>query len=146
MISVFVCGREMPPKKTAGSSPSEHWRARVSVLVLVLFYVSVASAQQPFGIIVGTVTDPAGATLPAATVTVTNTETQVSQTVVTSATGDYSVPYLANGTYTITAERTGFRVAVMSRVVVRAAQTVRADIRMQVGEVKEVVIRDLLFT
>ena len=46
----------------------------------------------PFGIIVGTVTDPTGATLSAATVTVTNTETQGSQTVVTSGTGDYSGP------------------------------------------------------
>lgn len=56
----------------------------------------------------------------------------------TSATGHYSVPYLLNGTYTIKAEHAGFRTAMIRHVVVRAAQTVRADIRMEVGEIKEV--------
>jgi hypothetical protein len=97
----------------------------------------VALAQQPFGITVGRVTDPTGATLSAATVTVTNTETQVSQTVATSAAGEHSAPYLVNGIYTIKAEHPGFRASVMSRVVLQAAQTVRADIRMELGEVKQ---------
>jgi len=120
------------------TSPAEQWCARALVLIIVSSCVSMAVAQQPFGTIVGTVTDPMGATLPTVTVTVTNTKTQVSQSAVTSASGDYSVPYLANGIYTIKAEHQGFRAAVINRVVVRAAQTVRADIRMEVGEVKEV--------
>ena len=81
---------------------------------LVSCGVGVAFAQQPLGIIVGTVTDPTGATLSAATVTVTNTETQVGQTVVTNATGDYSLPYLLNETSTIKAEHAGFRTALIS--------------------------------
>jgi hypothetical protein len=120
------------------TSLCEQWLGRILVLALVLCCVGVGLGQQPFGIIVGTVTDPTGATLSAATVTVTNTATQVSQTVVTSATGDYSVPFLVNGTYTIKVEHPGFRAAVISQVVVRAAQTVRADIRMELGEIKEV--------
>jgi hypothetical protein len=112
---------------------------RVLVLVLLLCGTAVAAAQQPLGIIVGTLTDATGGVLPKATVTVTNTKTQVTQTVVTSATGDYSVPYLANGTYTIKAEHPGFRAAVIGLVLVPAAQTVRADIRMQLGEVKQVI-------
>jgi hypothetical protein len=105
--------------------------------VLLLCGAAVAAAQQPFGIIVGTLTDATGGVLPKATVTVTNTETQVTQTVVTSATGDYSVPYLVNGIYTIKAEHPGFRAAMISDVVVRAAQTVRADMRMDLGELKQ---------
>jgi Carboxypeptidase regulatory-like domain len=139
MIVFFSSSRGMGSKKTTGTFRGKEWRAQGLVLALISCCVSVASAQQPFGIIVGTVTDPTGATLSAATVTVTNTETQVSQTVVTSASGDYSVPYLVNGTYTIRAEHMGFRAAVISRVVVRAAQTLRADIRMELGEVKLVV-------
>jgi hypothetical protein len=50
------------------------------------------------------------------------------------ALGDYSVPYLVNGTYTIKAEHPGFQAVVISDGVVPAAQTVRADIRMQLGE------------
>ena len=106
--------------------------------MLVLCRAGMAFAQ-PVGTIVGTVTDPTGAVLSAVTVTVTNTATQVSQTVATSATGDYSIPYVVNGTYTIKAEHPGFRAAVISVVLVPAARTVRADIRLQLGEVKQVV-------
>src|SRR4029453_14785842 len=97
----------------------------------------VAFAQQPLGTIVGTVTDATGASVPSATITVTNVHTNATPAVAPSTTGDFSVPYLANGTYTITAEYSGFRTAVTSGVVVRAAQTVRADIRLEVGEIKE---------
>ncbi len=91
------------------------------------------------GTFVGTVTDTTGAALPEAKVTVTNTSTQVKQVVVTSATGDYSAPYLINGIYTIKVEHPGFQTSVMSDVVLQAAQTVRADIRMQLGEVNQFV-------
>src|SRR4029450_12150839 len=74
------------------------------------------------------------APVPAATVTVTHTATQVTQTVETGASGDYSVPYLANGTYTIKVERPGFHASATSRVLLQAAQTVRVDIRMQLAE------------
>jgi hypothetical protein len=124
----------MRPKRQTSTSAYTKWGE--GSLVLVLLCVSVASAQQPFGTVVGTVTDPAGATLSGATVTITNTEIQVSRTVITSATGDYSVPYLVSGTYSIKVEHAGFQVAAISQVFVRAAQTVRADIRMQLGEVK----------
>jgi hypothetical protein len=79
MISYFASGQEMRSKKRTGTPPCEQWRGRVLVLVLVSCCVGEALAQQPFGIIVGTVTDPTGATLSAATVTVINTETQVIQ-------------------------------------------------------------------
>jgi len=95
-------------------------------------------AQQPFGIVVGTVTDATGAALPGARVTVTNTDTQASQTVAGSTTGDYAVPYLVSGTYAIRAEYPGFRAAVISGAIVRAAQTVRADIRLELSDVTQV--------
>ena len=88
----------MPSKKITKVSLFELSLARVLVLVLLSCWVGVAFAQQPFGIIVGTVPDPTGATLPSATVTVTHTDTRVNRTVLTSATGDYSVPYLVSGT------------------------------------------------
>jgi hypothetical protein len=72
----------------------ERWRRRVLVLVLVMCSAGVAFAQQPFGTIVGTVTDATDAMLSAVTITVTNVETQVRQTLASSATGDYSVSCL----------------------------------------------------
>ena len=120
------------------ASVSEHGGRGIFVLVLVLCTVADVIAQQPLGTIVGTVTDQTGARLSAATVVVTNTEMELSKTVLTNATGDYSVPYLLNGIYLVKVEHPGFRTGVMKQVVLETAQTLRADIRMQLGEVKEV--------
>jgi hypothetical protein len=103
----------------------------------VICCTGAAAAQQPFGTIVGTVTDGTGAVLPGVTVTVTNTGTQVPHTVVTGASGGYSLSYVTNGIYRIEATRAGFRAATMTGVVVAAAHTVRADIRMEVGEIQQ---------
>jgi hypothetical protein len=81
MIFFFASSLGMRSKKTAGTSAYQQCCARVLVLALVSCCVGVAFSQQPHGIIVGTVTDPRALPLSAATVTVTNTETQVSQTV-----------------------------------------------------------------
>jgi carboxypeptidase family protein len=128
----------MRAKKRMGGSAHERWRGRTIVLFLALCCVGDAFAQQPWGVIVGTVTDPTSATISPARVTVTQTDTQVNQTVVTNATGDYSVPYLVHGMYTIKVEHPGFRASVVSHVVLEAAQTVRVDVHMQLGEVTEV--------
>ena len=110
---------------------------RVLVLVLVTCSAGVAFAQQPFGTIVGTVTDATGAVMPGVTVTVTNTDTKTRHTVMTSASGDYSLSYVMNGIYRIEATPSGFRAAAVSGVVVGAAHTVRVDIRMELGEVQQ---------
>jgi hypothetical protein len=138
MISFFNAIAGMRGKKRMLGSAHEAWRGRTIVLLLALYCLGDAFAQQPWGLIVGTVTDPTGATISAAKVTVTQTDTQVNQTVVTNATGDYSVPYLVDGIYTIKAEHPGFRASVVSHLALRAAQTVRADIHMKLGEVTEV--------
>lgn len=137
MISSFTSGRGIWARKTTETSPCEQCQGRLFALILVACSVGVAFAQQPFGTIVGTVTDTTGATLPAAKVTVTNTATEAKQMVATSATGDYSVPYLVNGVYTIRVEHPRFQTSMVSEVVVQAAEIVRADIRIQLGEVKQ---------
>jgi hypothetical protein len=114
-------------------------RGRVLILLLALCCPGVTFAQQPFGIVVGAVTDATGAGLSGVRVTVTNSDTQTSQTVATSTTGDYAVPYLVSGTYAIRAEYPGFRAAVISGAMIRAAETVRADIRLELAEVSAVV-------
>ena len=138
MISSFTSDQGIRARKTTETSPCEQWQGRVLALILVACSVGVAFAQQPLSTIVGTVTDPTGATISTATVTVTQADTQVNQPAVTNATGDYSVPYLVHGMYTIKVEHPGFRASVVSHVVLEAAQTVRVDVHMQLGEVTEV--------
>src|SRR4030095_8473015 len=106
-----------------------------ALLLCVTCCAGAAAAQQPFGTIVGTVTDATGAVLPGVTVTVTNTDTQVPQTVVTGASGDYSLSYVLNGIYRIEATQAGFRAAAMIGVVVAAGANLARRVRLGGGGV-----------
>ena len=80
---------------------------------LVLFLAALpvaAAAQETRGNISGTVRDAQGV-VPGASVTVTNVDTNVSQRLVTNASGYYEAPLLNAGNYAIAIEMTGFRKA-----------------------------------
>ena len=85
-------------------------------LLAALFALMVWSsqAQDIRGMISGTVTDPGGAIVPGATVTVTNTETNVSTPLTTNASGFYEAPLLPGGQYQVTVEAPGFKKVVRS--------------------------------
>jgi Carboxypeptidase regulatory-like domain/TonB-dependent Receptor Plug Domain len=95
-----------------------------------------ASAQEQGGI-VGTVRDPGGAVISGAKVTVTNAGTNQSRTVVSTASGDYSVPNLAVGVYSLAAEQSGFKQAVADNIKVDVQQVLRIDLTLQVGGTNE---------
>ena len=80
------------------------------VLALVLGAPAALPAQVTSGSINGTVKDATGGVLPNATVTVANPSTGVTRTVTASDTGDFVVPNLPPGTYTIRVEAEGFKV------------------------------------
>ena len=56
----------------------------------------------------GTVTDPSGAVVPEAIITITNVATSAARTVVSDGSGAYSAPQLPPGDYMIEAQRPGF--------------------------------------
>src|SRR2546421_1830305 len=92
-------------------------RTFVCTLLLLCCCTVAAHAQFKAGV-QGTVTDPAGGVVPGATVTLTSKETNKSQTVTSSDEGFYRFDQLAPGTYTLTAEKTGFKKQVLENVVV----------------------------
>src|SRR3954464_812065 len=67
-----------------------------------------ALAQVLFGSMVGTVTDASGASVPDATVTVTNTSTNESRTAQTNSDGAYTISTVPAGIYAVTIDKTGF--------------------------------------
>lgn len=87
----------------------------------------------------GTVTDPNGAVVPGATVTVTSNETAQSKTVTTDNEGRYTVPFLQPGLYSITVQSTGFTKSVRSDVKLEVAQTAALDFTLTVGASSETV-------
>ncbi|HVM74735.1 MAG TPA: TonB-dependent receptor [Candidatus Saccharimonadales bacterium] len=105
--------------------------------VLILSVGPVANSQTFRGTILGTVTDSSGAAVPGATVTIKNVDTGLTRAVTTTDTGDYSVPELPLGTYTISVEKSGFKVAIVSGVKVDVQSERRADVILLPGELAQ---------
>jgi hypothetical protein len=110
-------------------------------LLIVTASVSLVlvTAQTYQGRIEGMVIDPSGAVLAQAQITVTNIGTNVSRKLVTNSTGEYVAPDLEPGTYTVSAEATGFKKAVRSAVVLEVGRNIRIDLKLQPGAVNETV-------
>jgi hypothetical protein len=109
-------------------------------LVLFLLLSSTALLAQTFrGTILGTVTDPQGAVVAGAKVTVHNINTGLERTTQTSADGSYSVPELPIGAYTVNVTQSGFQTAVISNVAVDVAAERRVDVVFRAGRVSETV-------
>src|SRR5690349_23455662 len=112
----------------------------ISVFVLIIFagVATPAGAQTFRGGISGRITDATGAVLPGVSVTVTNDATAVSRTTVTSTTGDFSVPDLQLGTYTIEASLQGFQ-TVRTKIEVSVSQNASVELKMGLSQVAETV-------
>jgi hypothetical protein len=104
-------------------------------LVFVLLAAAGVSAQTFRGTILGTVTDPSGAVIAGAKVTVKNLGTGLERTTETSADGSYSLPELPIGTYTVTVTQSGFQTFVATGVNVDVATERRVDAPLKPGEV-----------
>jgi hypothetical protein len=116
---------------------SSHGR-RTLLIGLVLGLASSASigyAQQVFGSIFGTVTDPGGAAVAGAKVTITDLDKGTKFEVATDAAGNYNKGQLVPDAYTVTIEAKGFSKVVSSRLEVRVDDAARFDATMKVGEV-----------
>jgi Carboxypeptidase regulatory-like domain/TonB-dependent Receptor Plug Domain len=109
-------------------------KARI-LLVFVLLAAVAVSAQTFRGTVLGTVTDPSGAVVAGAKVTVKNTGTGLERTTETSADGSYSVPELPIGIYNVTVTQSGFQTFVATGVSVDIATERRVDAAMKTGEV-----------
>jgi hypothetical protein len=103
--------------------------------VFVLLAAVSLSAQTFRGTILGTVTDPSGAVLPGAKVTVKNVGTGTERTADTSADGSYALPELQIGTYTVTVTLAGFQTFVATGITVDVAGERRVDAPMKPGQV-----------
>jgi outer membrane receptor protein involved in Fe transport len=121
-----------------------HWWKRLFLLTLAIAGFAVTSpqmmrGQDATGRILGNVTDPSGAPVPDARVTVTNQATQISQTTATDREGFYQVPALPIGAYQVAIEAKGFRKQVFEHQVLQINQSLRVDTRLELGQQAEIV-------
>ncbi len=114
---------------------------RVCVLFVVVMLCAAAAGAQTAGVtLAGTVTDETGASLPGATVTVTNATTGLSRTATSDAAGRYTVLGLTPGTYDLRVELQAFNTVVQRALQFQVGQTITLDFRMKLGALSETVV------
>jgi Carboxypeptidase regulatory-like domain len=106
----------------------------ISVLAILLAIPLAAFAQTTTATIIGTVSDPTGAPVAAASVTGRNIDTGFKRTVVTGEEGSYRLDLLPVGNYSIdVAPASGFKKATRTGVVIAVGDTSRVDISLELG-------------
>ncbi len=115
--------------------------ALVAFLLLVILagFTAGASAQSFKATVIGTVVDPSGAVVPAATVTIVQQGTGLAVIATSSADGTFSLPQLPPGRYELTVELDGFRKFVRSGLDLETDQVRRVEARLAVGNMTEAV-------
>lgn len=114
-------------------------RFLLAALLAVGLLANASNAQILYGSIVGNVTDPQGAVLPGATITITNTGTGLKLDTTTDDTGTYVFRNLPPGTYNLTLSLTGFKQAQQADIAVTAGNPKRVDLTLQIGTASETV-------
>jgi hypothetical protein len=106
-------------------------------LILGLLVCLPLLAQEYRATVVGSVTDPSGAAVPKASITITNTESGVSSKTETNQEGVYQVPYLLPGVYSLEAVAPGFKTHHRSPIELRVDDKARIDVALEVGRASE---------
>ena len=114
-------------------------RSVAAALACVMLTALPAAAQFDRGQFSGTIKDAQGGVVPGVTVTVTNLETQKSNTTVSDATGFFTVPNLPGGKYEVAAELQGFKKALRQNVTLDSASSQTLNFTLETGAITEAV-------
>ncbi len=109
---------------------------RLTLALLVLATAPLAVGQGT-GTIHGMITDPSGAAVPGARITLTLVDRGASRSVISGERGEYVVPLLPVGAYTIQIEAQGFQAFRQDQVALTANENVRVDSQLNVGAVSD---------
>ncbi len=111
----------------------------LGIAAMVLFSNALMAQTTGAGTITGTVTDPNGAVIPAATITVRNANTGVTQALATNGAGIYVAPFLPPGMYEITVVKAGFAKVLRTNLTLQVGQTLTIDIPLPLQTTSETV-------
>lgn len=110
------------------------FRSSLLLVVMVSTMGCLVEAQTYQGRILGSVNDSSGAVVSGAKVTITNTSTGISRTLMTTAAGDYNAPNLEPGPYTVAAEAPSFKRSQRTAIQLEVAKDLRVDFRLEPAE------------
>ena|SRR5437867_2955652 len=110
--------------------------------VLLAAFLSAAPAWAQTantGIVLGTVTDPAGAVVPDAKAQLTNVATNETKEMMTNSAGQFTFPGVAPGSYKLTVGKAGFATFVISNLKVDVTKSYTIDVKLEIRSSTEVV-------
>src|SRR3954469_21488422 len=96
-------------------------------------------AQVTTATLYGTVLDPAGAVIPVARVQATNMQTSVSVSGAANENGNFTIPFVPIGAYTVTVQASGFKIYEAKNIELSAGEKVNLNISLQIGGTTETV-------
>jgi hypothetical protein len=109
------------------------WIGALLLIFLILPFGIARAQNRNTAEIVGTVTDATGATVPNATVKITNTNTGAVVELTTNQAGTFDAPYLDPGPYTVEVQASGFETLVRQGIDIQLDQTARVDAQLKIG-------------
>jgi len=107
------------------------------VLLALVFLHGALFGIAATGTILGRVTDPSGAVVPGASITILNQETNASRHVETNETGNYTAPLLPPGMYRITVEKPTFARAIFNDITLGVNDVLRVDAAIRIGQLSD---------
>jgi outer membrane receptor protein involved in Fe transport len=108
-----------------------------SILLLAVLTTGASLAQIVSGTLVGNATDATGAVVPKASVTAANESTGVTRSTVTDESGYFALLQLPPGNYRVTVTADGFKKSEVSGIVLPVSQTVRVDLKLEIGAINQ---------
>jgi len=109
------------------------------IAIFVLAFSQLLSGQAVNGTLLGTVTDPSGAVVANAAVTIVLTGQSVQHTTTTNGSGDFTIPDLPAGTYTVSVAAKGFKKETRDNITLNTNTTTRVDVNLVTGSATETV-------
>ena len=114
-------------------------RHALLIACAIIVFVPMNAGAQSQATLVGTVSDPTGASVPGAEVTVSNLDTGSERVVQTNEVGNFRVFPLNPGVYTVMATTSGFKTQIRDGVVLQVSDVIEVDFVMELGEVTETI-------
>jgi hypothetical protein len=110
-----------------------------ATVAIICLFISVSTWGQATTTLHGAVTDPSGAAVPNAKVTLTNQATNVPRETTTTSSGEYNFASVLPGTYKLTVEKDGFNAYVQTGLLLQVNLPVTEDVKLQVGGMTQTV-------
>lgn len=136
----FIKTKQFKTSKSNGYWEKTKMRKFAFIALVILCFCAYAPCQETRATLTGLVTDPTGAVVPNAVITVVDTATGATVHVKSNSQGSYTAPFLQPGVYTISAQIAGFKAYVHSGLELQVDATVKENIVLQVGSVTESVV------